>query len=128
MKSLEISIPATFDCSPSSLSKPSHKEELEAVCGEENTAAPQEIQNSKGDGQTVDLLGATLHHLGEQGDAVQVDELLGEGDVPGRVGQVLQSLQLGIHAGRLDPLVKLDRGLVLEWTKVAGGRCIGVRG
>lgn len=40
----------------------------------------------------VYLLGPALHHLGEQGDAVQVDELLGEGDVPRRVGQVLQGL------------------------------------
>lgn len=51
------------------------------------------------DGWTVDLLSPTLHHLSEQGDAVQVDELLGEGDVARRIGQVLQSLQLGIHAG-----------------------------
>lgn len=59
------------------------------------------------------LLGPALHHLGEQGDPVQVDELLGEGDVPRRVGQVLQGLQLGVHAGRLDALVQLDGGLVL---------------
>lgn len=59
------------------------------------------------------LLGPALHHLGEQGDAVQVDELLGEGDVPRGVGQVLQGLQLGVHAGRLDALVQLDGRLVL---------------
>lgn len=62
----------------------------------------------------VDLLCATLHHLSEQRDAVQIDELLGEGDVPGRVGQILQGLQFGIHAGRLDPFMQLDRGLVLD--------------
>lgn len=62
----------------------------------------------------VDLLCATLHHLSEQRDAVQVDELLGEGDVPRRVGQILQGLQFGIHAGRLDPFMQLDRSLVLN--------------
>lgn len=62
----------------------------------------------------ADLLCPTLHHLREQRDAVQVDELLCEGDVPGRVGQVFQRLQLGIHAGRLDPLMKLHGRLVLQ--------------
>ena len=69
----------------------------------------------------TDLLSPTLHHLCEQGDAIQVDELLGEGDVTGRVGQVLQCLQLGIHAGRLDPLMKSDCSLVLEWESGGGG-------
>lgn len=53
------------------------------------------------------LLSAALHHLREQEDAVQVDELLGEGDVPGQAGQVLQGFQLGVHAGRLDAFVEL---------------------
>ncbi len=77
----------------------------------------QRQRNSKTSKETIDLLGPTLHHLSEQGDAVQVDELLGKGDVPGCIGQVLESLQLGIHAGRLDPFMKLDRSLVLEWTE-----------
>lgn len=64
--------------------------------------------------KTADLLSPALHHLSEQGDAVEVDELLGKGDVPGRVGQVLQSLQLGIHAGRLNALMKLYCCLVLR--------------
>lgn len=46
----------------------------------------------------MNLLCPALHHLSEQGDAVQVDELLCKGDVPGRIGQVLQSFQLSIHA------------------------------
>lgn len=62
----------------------------------------------------VYLLCATLDHLSEQWDAIQVDELLGEGDVPGRIGQILQGLQFGIHAGRLDPFMQLDRSLVLD--------------
>lgn len=59
------------------------------------------------------LLGPALHHLREQRDAIKVDEFLGEGDVPGRVSQVFQGLQLSVHAGRLDPLMELDRSLVL---------------
>lgn len=62
----------------------------------------------------MNSLCAALDHLREQRDAVQVDELLREGDVPRGVGQVLQSLQLGVHAGRLDPLVQLHRRLVLQ--------------
>lgn len=65
------------------------------------------------EGPRAHLLGPALHRLGEQGDAVQVDELLGEGDVPRGVRQVFQGLQLGVHAGRLDALVQLDGGLVL---------------
>lgn len=84
----------------------------------------EEIQKDKRDERTMNILSPALHHLSEQGDAVQVDELLSEGDVPGCIGQVLQSLQFSIHAGRLDPFMKLDRSLVLEWTK---GACIGVR-
>lgn len=82
----------------------------------------EEIQNSKKDGCTIDLLSPALHHLSEQGDAIQVDELLGEGDVPGCISQVLQSLQLGIHAGRLDAFMKLDCSLVLEWRRKMHGR------
>lgn len=63
----------------------------------------------------MNSLGPALHHLSEQGDAVQVDELLCKGDVPGCIGQVLQSFQLSIHARRLDPFMELDCGLVLEW-------------
>lgn len=70
--------------------------------------------------RAVDLLSPTLHHLGEQGDAIQVDEFLGEGNVPGCIGKVFQSFQLGVHAGRLDAFMKLDRSLVLEW--IQGGR------
>lgn len=71
------------------------------------------MREERWEGPWGHLLGPALHHLGEQGDPVQVDELLGEGDVPRRVGQVLQGLQLGVHAGRLDALVQLDGGLVL---------------
>lgn len=56
----------------------------------ENTPATEELQNSNREGQTTNLLSPTLHHLSKQGDAVQVDELLGKGDVPRCVGQVLQ--------------------------------------
>lgn len=108
-KWLEMYILSICHCSLSSLSN-----EWEIVWGEEKTAATEETQNGKRDGQTIDLLSPTLHHLSEQGDAVQVDELLGEGDVPGCICQVLQGFQLGIHAGRLDPFMKLDRSLVLE--------------
>lgn len=81
-------------------------------------ATDTERREKEGDGgdpgrAPAHLLGPALHHLGEQGDAVQVDELLGEGDVPRRVRQVFQGLQLGVHAGRLDALVQLDGGLVL---------------
>lgn len=66
------------------------------------------------------LLCATLHHLREQGDAVQIDELLGEGDVTRGAGQVLQGLQLGVHAGRLDAFVQLQRrrGLASRGSRV----------
>lgn len=63
------------------------------------------------------LLGAALHHLREQEDAVQVDELLGEGDIPGEAGQVLQCLQLRVHAGRLDAFVQLLGVLSLRETQ-----------
>lgn len=54
--------------------------------------------NSKRNSQTSHLLSPTFHHLSEQRDTIEVDELLGEGDIPGRVSQVLKSLQLGVHA------------------------------
>lgn len=76
---------------------------------------------TKGGVRTTDLLSPALHHLSEQGDAVQVDELLGEGDVPGGIGQVLQGLQFSVHAGRLDPFMKRDGSLVLERTNGGGG-------
>lgn len=67
---------------------------------QENHEAEQtrQTQSSKRSGQTFDLLSPTLHHLSEQRDAIQVDELLCKGDVPGRIGQVLEGLQLGVHA------------------------------
>lgn len=53
------------------------------------------------------LLSAAFDHLREEEDAIQVDKLLGEGDVPGEAGQVLQGFQLGIHARRLNAFVEL---------------------
>lgn len=53
------------------------------------------------------LLSAAFHHLCEKGDAVQIYKLLGERDVPGEAGQVLQCFQLGIHTRRLDPFMEL---------------------
>lgn len=69
------------------------------------------------------LLGAALHHLRQEGDAVQVDELLGERDVPGEAGQVLQGLQLGVHARRLDALVELLGVLSLIGGQRQRGAC-----
>lgn len=48
---------------------------------------------------TSHLLSPTLHHLREQGDSVQVDEFLRKCDVTGRISQILQGLQFGVHAG-----------------------------
>lgn len=87
----------------------------------EGKKAQKRWEEQKENVQRTDLLSPTLHHLSEQGDAVQVDELLGEGDVPGGIGQVLQSLQLSVHAGRLDPFMKRDCSLILERKNGMGG-------
>lgn len=66
------------------------------------------------------LLSAAFHHLREEEDAIQVDKLLGKGDIPGQAGQVLQGFQLGVHTGRLDAFVELLGVLGLPEAKTQG--------
>lgn len=55
----------------------------------------------------IHLLCATFHHLSEEWNAIQVDELLSKGNIPGEAGQILQGFQLGIHTWWLYSFMEL---------------------